>query len=130
MTKATYSISELANEFGVSNRTIRYYEEKGLVQPRRVGQKRIYSAADRVRIKLILRGKRIGMTLKESAEIIDLYDPEHNNEEQLHSLINSVRDKRRRLLQQQQDINDMLRGLDEVESLCQQALSSQHLSRS
>ena len=66
----------LPREFDVSTRTIRYYEEKGLIHPRREGRKRLYSPADRVRIKLILRGKRIGMTLKESVEVIDLYGTE------------------------------------------------------
>ncbi|MFV0275766.1 MAG: MerR family transcriptional regulator, partial [Parahaliea sp.] len=92
MPDRTYSISDLAGEFGVTTRTIRFYEEKGLVHPRRDGQKRLYSPADRVRIKLILRGKRIGMSLQESVEVIDLYDPEHSNEEQLHSLINTIRE--------------------------------------
>lgn len=122
MPDKTYTISDLASEFGVTTRTIRFYEEKGLITPRREGQKRLYSAADRVRIKLILRGKRIGMSLQESVEVIDLYDPEHNNEEQLHSLITTVKDKRARLLQQKQDIEDMLRGLDEVQALCERAL--------
>jgi DNA-binding transcriptional MerR regulator len=122
MPEATYTISELAREFGVTTRTIRFYEEKGLVTPRRQGQKRLYTAADRVRIKLILRGKRIGMTLDESVEVIDMYDPEHDNSEQLHSLIRRVQEKRQRLLQQQRDIEEMLRGLDEVQSLCEQSL--------
>jgi DNA-binding transcriptional MerR regulator len=118
----TYSISELAQEFGVSTRTIRFYEEKGLVHPRRERQKRLYSAADRVRIKLILRGKRIGMSLQESVEVIDMYDPEHNNRDQLHALICTVADKRARLLRQKQDIEEMLAGLDEVQALCERGL--------
>ena len=122
MTTRSYSISELAREFGVSTRTIRFYEEKGLVHPRREGQKRLYSAADRVRIKLILRGKRIGMSLQESVEVIDMYDPEHNNRDQLHSLIRTVQDKRARLLRQRQDIEEMLAGLDEVQALCERGL--------
>ena len=65
MPEKTYTISDLAKEFGVTTRTIRFYEEKGLITPLREGQKRLYSPADRVRIKLILRGKRIGMTLQE-----------------------------------------------------------------
>ncbi len=123
MPEATYTISDLAREFGVTTRTIRFYEEKGLVTPRREGQKRLYSPSDRVRIKLILRGKRIGMSLDESVELIDMYDPEHNNSEQLHSLIKRVQEKRERLLQQQRDIDEMLRGLDEVQSLCEQSLA-------
>ena len=122
MTTRSYSISELAQEFGVSTRTIRFYEEKGLVHPRREGQKRLYSAADRVRIKLILRGKRIGMSLQESVEVIDMYDPEHNNRDQLHSLIRTVQDKRARLLRQRQDIEEMLAGLDELQALCERGL--------
>ncbi|MEQ9465546.1 MAG: MerR family DNA-binding transcriptional regulator [Haliea sp.] len=125
MAKSTYTISELANEFGVTTRTIRFYEEKGLVHPRREGQKRLYSPADRVRIKLILRGKRIGMSLRESVELIDMYDPEHNNRDQLHSLIRTVQDRRARLLRQKQDIEDMLAGLDEVQALCERGLEDQ-----
>jgi DNA-binding transcriptional MerR regulator len=120
----TYTISELAKEFGVTTRTIRFYEEKGLVSPRREGQKRLYTPADRVRIKLILRGKRIGMTLQESVEVIDMYDPEHNNTEQLHALVDTVTERRARLLQQKKDIDDMLAGLDDVQALCETALDA------
>jgi DNA-binding transcriptional MerR regulator len=120
----TYTISDLAKEFGVTTRTMRFYEEKGMISPLRDGQKRLYSSADRVRIKLILRGKRIGMTLQECVDVIDMYDPEHNNAEQLHSLINKVKERREQLLQQKRDIDDMLTGLDEVQSLCEQSLAS------
>ena len=123
MPDKTYTISELASEFGITTRTIRFYEEKGLISPARVGQKRLYTPADRVRIKLILRGKRIGMTLQECVDFIDMYDPEHNNAEQLHSLISDVKKRREGLLQQKKDIDDMLASLDEVESLCSQALA-------
>jgi DNA-binding transcriptional MerR regulator len=119
----TYTISELAKEFGVTTRTIRFYEEKGLVTPLREGQKRLYTPADRVRIKLILRGKRIGMSLDECVEVIDMYDPEHNNSEQLHSLIGRVKERREHFLQQRRDIDAVLAGLDEVQSLCERALA-------
>ena len=122
MPNQTYTISELASEFGVTTRAIRFYEEKGLVQPLREGQRRVYTAADRVRIKLILRGKRIGMTLQESVEVIDLYDPLRNNTEQLLSLINTISGRQARLLQQKDDIDDMLTGLSEVLGLCEKAL--------
>ena len=122
MPNQTYTISELASEFGVTTRAIRFYEEKGLVQPLREGQRRVYTAADRVRIKLILRGKRIGMTLQESVEVIDLYDPQHNNTQQLLSLINTISGRQARLLQQKDDIDDMLTGLSEVLGLCEKAL--------
>ncbi len=123
MTGNTHTISELAQEFGVTTRTIRFYEEKGLISPMREGQKRLYSNSDRVRIKLILRGKRIGMTLQECVDFIDMYDPEHNNAEQLRSLIDNVKRRRESLLQQKRDIDDMLAGLDEVQSLCEESLA-------
>ena len=124
MSDQTYTISELAKEFGLTTRTMRFYEEKGLISPRREGQKRLYSSADRVRIKLILRGKRIGMSLAECVEVIDMYDPEHNNADQLHSLISNVQNRRQLLEQQKQDIDDMLAGLAEVQSLCESALGN------
>ena len=123
MSDKTYTISELAKEFGVTTRTMRFYEEKGLISPRREGQKRLYSSADRVRIKLILRGKRIGMSLNECVEVIDMYDPEHNNADQLHSLIDKVKSRSELLVQQKRDIDDMLAGLQEVQSLCETALN-------
>lgn len=122
LTAKTHTISELAQEFGLTTRTIRFYEEKGLIAPVRVGQKRLYSNADRVRIKLILRGKRIGMTLQECADVIDMYDPGHNNAEQLHSLIDKVKQRRESLLQQKRDLDSILAGLDEVQGLCEAAL--------
>lgn len=123
MPTQTYTISELAKEFGVTTRTMRFYEEKGLISPRREGQKRLYSSADRVRIKLILRGKRIGMSLAECVEVIDMYDPEHNNADQLHSLISKVQNRSELLQQQKRDIDEMLAGLEEVQSLCESALN-------
>ena len=121
--KRSYSISELAREFDITTRTIRFYEEQGLVSPARDGQKRVYSPADRVRIKLILRGKRIGMSLKESAELIDMYNP-GDNAGQLHTLLGSIEQRQEKLLQQRRDIDDMLAGLDEVCELCRQALDT------
>ena len=122
MPDKTYTISQLAREFDITTRAIRFYEEKGLVTPLREGQKRLYTPADRVRIKLILRGKRIGMTLQESVEVIDMYQPGRSNTEQLHSLISKVQDRRARLLQQRQDIDDMLSSLQEVQTLCESTL--------
>ena len=126
MVDKTYRISDLAREFGVTTRTIRFYEEKGLIKPLRDGQKRLYSPADRVRIKLILRGKRIGMTLQESVDLIDMYDPSRNNTQQLNSLIDTIALRRAALMQQKQDIDDMLAGLDEVQDLCEKALGKRH----
>ena len=125
----TYSISELAREFDISTRTIRFYEEKGFIHPARQGQRRIYSAADRARIKLILRGKRIGMSLAESMEIIDMYDPRRGDAAQLDALLARVAERREALRAQLEDIEQMLRALDEVESLCQQARDGEHKPR-
>ena len=96
-----------------------------MISPMREGQKRLYTATDRARVKLILRGKRIGMTLQESVDVIDMYDPEHNNADQLHSLINMVKERREQLQQQKKDIDDMLAGLDEVHRLCEQSLADE-----
>ncbi len=129
MKDKSHSISELAREFDVTTRTIRFYEEKGLIHPMREGQKRLYSPADRVRIKLILRGKRIGMTLQESVELIDMYDPARNNKQQLHSLLATITTRRAALLQQKDDIDEMLSSLDEVQALAEQALGKRRKLR-
>jgi DNA-binding transcriptional MerR regulator len=118
----SYSISELAREFGITTRTIRFYEEKGYVHPRREGGQRRYTPADRVRIKLILRGKRIGLSLAESVEIIDMYEPGASNAAQLASLIERIAERRSQLLRQRADLDAMLESLDEVEGLCRDAL--------
>ncbi len=118
---AQYSISDLAREFDISTRTIRFYEERGYIQPLREGQKRIYSPADRARIRLILRGKRIGLSLAESVEIIDMYDPEGSDRAQLDSLLDRISQRREALQQQQRDLDAMLGALDEVEALCRSA---------
>ena len=117
----TYGISDLAGEFGVSTRTIRFYEEKGFITPRREGQRRIYSAADRARIRLILRGKRIGLSLAESVEIIDLYDG--SDAQQLDVLLARIEAQREALHQRRQDIDAMLVALDDVEALARRARS-------
>ncbi len=126
MAERTYTISELAREFGVTTRTIRFYEEKGLVNPTREGQKRLYSPAERVRIQLILRGRRIGLSLAECVEVIDMYDPANNNATQLRTLLDTIAQRRDKLLQQKQDIDDMLAGLDEVRTLAESALADSH----
>jgi len=122
MAEPSYSISELADEFGITTRAIRFYEEKGLVMPRRASGRRVYSPADRVRIKLILRGRRIGLSLRECVEVIDLYEPGTDNRDQMQALLERVARQRRKLLQQRADIDAMLTGLDEVQSLCHATL--------
>ena len=120
---ANFSIRDLAAEFGVTTRTIRFYEEKGLLDPRREGTHRVYSPADRTKLRLILRGKRLGLSLEESAEIILMYGTPARNQAQLEKLIEKIRDKRGALLQQQKDLDAMMKELDEAEAKCLTALS-------
>lgn len=122
-TANSYSISELAQEFGITTRTIRFYEDKGLISPERRGQTRVYTPEDRVRLKLILRGKRLGFSLDESREIIDMYDPAHGNVEQLNRLLDRIDAKRQQLREQQRDIEKMLAQLDEAAARTQAALN-------
>jgi DNA-binding transcriptional MerR regulator len=124
MKEREYSISDLASEFDITPRTIRFYEEKALLHPRREGQKRLFDSRDRVRLALILRGKRCGLTLEESREIIDMYEPGQNNAEQLHSLLGKVEQRRSILQAQIADIRHMLKELDDVRLRCEQALES------
>ncbi|MEW5249123.1 MerR family transcriptional regulator [Microbulbifer sp. 2201CG32-9] len=119
----SYGISELAREFGITTRTIRFYEDKGLLSPRRRGQTRIYSSEDRVRLKLILRGKRLGFSLDESREIIDMYDPAHGNVEQLQRLLSHIEQKRVQLQQQLRDIHSLMSDLDAVAVRARAALA-------
>ena len=121
-TQNTYTISDLAGEFDVTTRTIRFYEEKGLLAPQRFGQQRIYSAADRVRLQLILRGKRIGMSLEESKEIIEMYDPASDNSGQYLFLIDKVDEKQAQLRLQIEDIQALLAALQEVRDRTESAL--------
>ncbi|WP_428819942.1 MerR family transcriptional regulator [Microbulbifer sp. MCCC 1A16149] len=121
----SYSISELAQEFGITTRTIRFYEDKGLISPERRGQTRVYTPEDRVRLKLILRGKRLGFSLDESREIIDMYDPAHGNVDQLNRLLDRIDAKRQQLRQQQRDIEKMLAQLDDATARTVAALKEQ-----
>lgn len=117
-----YSISELAAEFSITTRTIRFYEEKGLLQPARQGQKRIFENADRIKLKLIVLGKKLGFSLDESASIIQLYKPQEDNRDQLVLLNKIISDKRVQLHQQMEDIHTMLEELDAHEIRCNQTL--------
>ena len=109
---SNYSISDLSSEFGVTPRTLRFYEEKGLLQPSRNGQSRRYSQADRARLTLILRGKMLGLSLDESAELIGMYDPSSNNEEQILRLIEKIQARREQLLTQKTELEHLIQDLD------------------
>ena len=110
-----YTIRDLSKDFDVTTRTLRFYEEKGLLEPERLGKKRFYSAADRVRLKLILRGKRLGFSLDESAELMAMYDPESNNAPQLQALIDKIRAQRQRVEEQRRHVEVMLQDLKDWE---------------
>jgi len=117
-----FSIRDLASEFNVTTRTIRYYEEKGLLSPVREGTQRVYSPADRTKLKLILRGKRLGLSLNESAEIVLMYGSPEKNRRQLERLIERIRLKRKELLRQRDDLDSILDELQAVEEKCFVAL--------
>jgi DNA-binding transcriptional MerR regulator len=119
---STYSISDLASEFDVTTRTIRFYEEKGLLAPKREGTRRIYTASDRTKLRLILRGKRLGLSLDESAGIILMYGTPGNNRKQLETLMAKIREKRAELKRQQNDLRVMLKELADAEAKCRAAM--------
>ena len=121
---AEYSISQLSKEFDVTTRTIRHYEELGLIKPARRGQTRVYSPSDRTRLRLILRGKRLGLSLENSREIIDMYEPGKTNVEQLKKLLNAIQAQRIKLNQQLDDISNLLTDLNQAEADCIDALKS------
>lgn len=119
----SYGITDLAQEFDVTTRTIRFYEDQGLLSPRRRGQTRIYSPRDRTRLKLILRGKRLGFSLSEVAEIVLLYDTEPGEIGQLEFFIDKIRQRRAILEQQREDIDVTIEELDAVEQRCRERLA-------
>jgi len=126
----TYSISDLAAEFDITTRTIRFYEEKQLLNPRREGTRRIYSPADRTRLRLILRGKRLGLSLDESAEIVLMYGSPGNNRKQLEKLVSRIQEKRGELKRQQADLEFMLMDLKGAEEKCLVALAEMDTRKS
>ncbi len=110
-----FSIADLANEFGITTRTIRYYEDEGLISPSRQGQRRVYSIRDRVRLKLIMRGKRLGFSLKEIHEMVDMYDADTSEVAQLKLFLAKIKERREALMSQREDIDSILNELDRLE---------------
>jgi len=119
----TFTIGELAKEFDITTRSIRFYEDEGLLAPARKGQSRIYSAKDRTRLKLILRGKRLGFSLGETKTIFDLYDTEQTEEKQLSKMLELIEEKKQRLIQQQKDLEEILHDLSSLEQSCIESLT-------
>ena len=114
----TYSIGELADEFGVTSRALRLYEEEGLLDPERDGTRRIYNERNRVRLRLILRGKRLGWSLAEIRESFDLYDSDQGEEAQLELMLTKLAERRELLIRQKRDVEH---ALAEVERLAADA---------
>lgn len=122
MSKA-YTISELAQEFGVTTRTLRHYEDQGLVTPTREGINRIYSHRDRVRLKLALRGKRLGFSLSELRELFQLYDLANDERRQLEEFAVKLERRRSQLEQQREDVEVMLNEINFFATQCQRLLA-------
>jgi DNA-binding transcriptional MerR regulator len=122
--KRTFSISELSQEFDVTTRSIRFYEDQGLLKPTRRGQTRIFSTKDRVRLKLILRGKRMGFSLSETKELFDLWDETlTGNEKQLLKMLEILATRRAQLEQQKADIAMAEMEMETAEVRCREALT-------
>lgn len=120
---STISIGELAKDFDITPRSIRFYEEQGLLSPKRTGQNRVYSHKDKVRLKLVLRGKRLGFSLAEIKTLFELYDTSNNSIAQLQTMLNLTAQKRAVLEQQLDDINMLMNELDDVEARCKEELA-------
>ncbi|PSU35172.1 MerR family transcriptional regulator [Photobacterium lutimaris] len=117
-----YTISQLAEEFSLTLRSIRFYEDKGLITPTRKGNTRVYSRHDRARLILILRGKRLGFSLQEIQELFQLYDSGAQTPSQAHHMLNTIQSRQQQLRQQQADINRLMMELNAAERTCYQHL--------
>lgn len=124
MSDNQFSIGELSRHFDITTRSIRFYEEQGLLSPERDGQTRVYHKKDKVRLKLILRGKRLGFSLAETKTLFTLYDSHQNSQAQLEAMLKMTEHKRNILRQQLNDITMLMNELDEVETRCQDELNA------
>jgi len=119
----TWTITELADEFGVTLRTLRFYEEHGLLAPERRGTQRVFRPGDRVRLELVLRGKRLGFPLEEIKKIVGMYDTEPGEIGQLAYLLDQIAVRRTELAQRRADIEQTLGELDVLERRCRDDLA-------
>ncbi|NTV10698.1 MAG: MerR family DNA-binding transcriptional regulator [Zoogloea sp.] len=119
----TYTITELAREFGITARTIRFYEDHGLLSPARAGRNRVYSKRDRTRLKLTLRGKRLGLSLAEVGELLGMYDGVRNSAQQLTRFLGVLARQRATLEQQREDIEAVLTEIGMLERQCRDLLA-------
>ena len=124
MSEQTFSIGELAKSMDITPRSIRFYEEQGLLNPTRNGQNRIYLKKDQVRLKLILRGKRLGFSLAETKTLFNLYDSHQNSKVQFEAMLKMTAEKRAYMQQQLEDIEMLKAELEDVEARCQEELNA------
>lgn len=118
-----WTIAQVAEEFGVTHRTIRYYEDQGLISPERRGTQRVFHPRDRVRLALVLRGRRIGLDLEKIRRIVDMYDESPGEVGQLRYLLAEVAERRAELEQRRADIEQTLAELDDLETRCRADLA-------
>jgi DNA-binding transcriptional MerR regulator len=123
-----YSVSQLARQLGVTARTIRFYEDKNLITPQRAGTTRVYTHRDRARLVLILRGKRLGFSLREIKEFLDLYDADPQHHLQTRTLQQAVRKRVAKLKEQRAAIDESLGELNEIDRQCEAVLASRQAS--
>ena len=116
-------IQQVSEELGVTHRTLRFYEDKGLIAPQRIGTTRVYSKREMGRMRLILRGKRLGFSIREIGEFLDLYDADREQHAQIEALLKRVREKRESLRQQRRAIEETIRELDEIAREAEEYLS-------
>src|SRR3954452_21077287 len=114
----TWTIAEIADEFGITHRTVRHYEDVGLVSPERRGTVRVFHPRDRIRLQLVLRGKRLGFPLEEIRTIVDMYDQQPGEAGQLRYLLDQIGDRRAELEQRRRDVEAALAELDDLERRC------------
>ena len=119
----SWTIAQVADEFGVTHRTVRHYEDLGLLSPERRGLNRVYHRRDRTRLNLILRGKRLGFPLEEIRTIIDLYDAPRGRASQLEYVLSQVDERRVDLERRRRDLDDALKELDAFEDACRADLA-------
>jgi DNA-binding transcriptional MerR regulator len=118
----SFTITELAAEFDITPRAIRFYEDVGLLMPQRVGRNRVYTLRDRTRLKLTLRGKRLGLSLLEIKQLVDLYDSPSDTRQQLTAFLGVLGEHRQQLEQQREDIEITLAEISQHEARCRSAL--------
>ncbi len=124
MASRTWTIAEVAEEFGVTHRTVRYYESEGLISPERRGTVRVFHPRDRVRLGLVLRGRRLGFPLEEIRRIVDMYDDVPGEAGQLNYLLDQIDDRRTELEARRADIDAALAELDELQRHCRSELET------